>query len=358
MFFWNILQSFHSLYSVLNDLSVYPRCQTSQGSPGRSPSSPQETWCTSDCEMLILESSKYKKPFFQLQQPIFFRLQTLLDRVSDILLFILFQPNPEESGHPVFHHERYRQTGHPEGHRGHTWPASVQVYSTFLLECLANQMIPHVQGKFAFLALLNRKQRPIHLSFDIDAFDPSLAPATGTPVNGGLTYREGIYITEEIHNTGTKYCNTSLSCFRNILIHLQPLIYVIIHVLVCRFAVSHRPGGSKPRVRSKPWSRGVHRLSSSWCHCVVSGTDERRRSRVYRWDPSRKGWDREAPPLRAGSKAMDLIISGHSFNHNTAKSNSSWSFEVFVFFSFCCLMFYLMDKWTDVGIHEAKKRAF
>ncbi|XP_056152496.1 arginase-2, mitochondrial [Lampris incognitus] len=50
--------------------------------------------------------------------------------------------------------------------------------------------------------LLARKQRPIHLSFDIDAFDPSLAPATGTPVNGGLTYREGMYITEEIHNTG------------------------------------------------------------------------------------------------------------------------------------------------------------
>lgn len=48
----------------------------------------------------------------------------------------------------------------------------------------------------------DRKQRPIHLSFDIDAFDPTLAPATGTPVNGGLTYREGMYITEEIHNTG------------------------------------------------------------------------------------------------------------------------------------------------------------
>lgn len=51
----------------------------------------------------------------------------------------------------------------------------------------------------------DRKQRPIHLSFDIDAFDPSLAPATGTPVNGGLTYREGIYIAEEIHNTGTDH---------------------------------------------------------------------------------------------------------------------------------------------------------
>ncbi|XP_070614978.1 arginase-2, mitochondrial [Erythrolamprus reginae] len=50
--------------------------------------------------------------------------------------------------------------------------------------------------------LLGRGPRPIHLSFDIDAFDPSLAPATGTTVLGGLTYREGMYISEEIHNTG------------------------------------------------------------------------------------------------------------------------------------------------------------
>lgn len=49
---------------------------------------------------------------------------------------------------------------------------------------------------------LSRRQKPIHLSFDIDAFDPKLAPATGTPVVGGLTYREGVYITEEIHKTG------------------------------------------------------------------------------------------------------------------------------------------------------------
>ncbi|KAM5337098.1 arginase-2, mitochondrial isoform 1-T1 [Glossophaga mutica] len=52
-----------------------------------------------------------------------------------------------------------------------------------------------------FDLLIGKRQRPIHLSFDIDAFDPTLAPATGTPVVGGLTYREGMYITEEIHNT-------------------------------------------------------------------------------------------------------------------------------------------------------------
>uniref|UniRef100_G1SG64 Arginase n=1 Tax=Oryctolagus cuniculus TaxID=9986 RepID=G1SG64_RABIT len=50
--------------------------------------------------------------------------------------------------------------------------------------------------------LLGRKKRPIHLSFDVDGLDPSFTPATGTPVAGGLSYREGIYITEAIHKTG------------------------------------------------------------------------------------------------------------------------------------------------------------
>ncbi|KAI4539268.1 hypothetical protein MJG53_020756 [Ovis ammon polii x Ovis aries] len=53
-----------------------------------------------------------------------------------------------------------------------------------------------------FSYLLGRKKRPIHLSFDVDGLDPSFTPATGTPVQGGLTYREGLYITEEIYKTG------------------------------------------------------------------------------------------------------------------------------------------------------------
>lgn len=43
---------------------------------------------------------------------------------------------------------------------------------------------------------------PIHLSFDVDALDPSVAPATGTPVRGGLTFREGHFICEAIYETG------------------------------------------------------------------------------------------------------------------------------------------------------------
>lgn len=44
--------------------------------------------------------------------------------------------------------------------------------------------------------------RPLHLSYDIDAVDPMLAPATGTTVRGGLTYREAHYVAEAIAGSG------------------------------------------------------------------------------------------------------------------------------------------------------------
>ncbi|RKP06055.1 arginase [Thamnocephalis sphaerospora] len=47
-----------------------------------------------------------------------------------------------------------------------------------------------------------QRNLPIHLSFDVDALDPSVAPSTGTPVRGGLTFREGHYICEAIAETG------------------------------------------------------------------------------------------------------------------------------------------------------------
>uniref|UniRef100_A0A8C2XJH7 Arginase n=1 Tax=Cyclopterus lumpus TaxID=8103 RepID=A0A8C2XJH7_CYCLU len=50
--------------------------------------------------------------------------------------------------------------------------------------------------------LTARGKKPIHLSYDIDAIDPSVTPATGTPVAGGLSYREGVYIAEHLGQTG------------------------------------------------------------------------------------------------------------------------------------------------------------
>jgi arginase len=42
----------------------------------------------------------------------------------------------------------------------------------------------------------------IHVSFDLDAMDPSVAPGVGTPVKGGLDYREAHLIMESLNQAG------------------------------------------------------------------------------------------------------------------------------------------------------------
>jgi arginase len=39
----------------------------------------------------------------------------------------------------------------------------------------------------------------VHLSFDLDVVDPEVAPGVGTPVRGGLTYREAHLVMELIN---------------------------------------------------------------------------------------------------------------------------------------------------------------
>ena len=54
----------------------------------------------------------------------------------------------------------------------------------------------------AALADLHTKVDHLHVSFDLDSVDPSVAPGVGTPVAGGLTYREAHLIMEEIADSG------------------------------------------------------------------------------------------------------------------------------------------------------------
>jgi len=42
----------------------------------------------------------------------------------------------------------------------------------------------------------------LHVSFDLDAVDPTVAPGVGTPVKGGLDYREAHLIMEFLHDSG------------------------------------------------------------------------------------------------------------------------------------------------------------
>jgi arginase len=43
---------------------------------------------------------------------------------------------------------------------------------------------------------------PIHMSFDLDGIDPSEAPGTGTPVKGGLSFREAHLAMEMLYESG------------------------------------------------------------------------------------------------------------------------------------------------------------
>jgi arginase len=51
-------------------------------------------------------------------------------------------------------------------------------------------------------AIANGQGQPIHVSFDMDGIDPSEAPGTGTPVKGGLSYREAHLVMEMLYDSG------------------------------------------------------------------------------------------------------------------------------------------------------------
>jgi arginase len=57
-----------------------------------------------------------------------------------------------------------------------------------------------------------RQFQRLHVSFDLDAVDPSVAPGVGTPVKGGLNYREAHLIMEAVAESGRM---TSLEVVEN-----------------------------------------------------------------------------------------------------------------------------------------------
>lgn len=44
----------------------------------------------------------------------------------------------------------------------------------------------------------------VYISFDMDGLDPSLCPNTGTPVAGGMTFNEAVYLIEQVVRSGRK----------------------------------------------------------------------------------------------------------------------------------------------------------
>lgn len=60
--------------------------------------------------------------------------------------------------------------------------------------CVMDLALEHLLG--------TNPDRPLHLSYDIDAVDPLAAPATGTAVRGGLTWREAHFVAESVAKSG------------------------------------------------------------------------------------------------------------------------------------------------------------
>lgn len=54
----------------------------------------------------------------------------------------------------------------------------------------------------AFLERVEAEQGMLHVSLDVDFLDPSIAPAVGTTVPGGTTFREAHLVMELLHESG------------------------------------------------------------------------------------------------------------------------------------------------------------
>ncbi len=52
------------------------------------------------------------------------------------------------------------------------------------------------------LAIAGAGGAGLHVSFDLDVCDPSIAPGVGTPVKGGLDYREAHTLMEMVAESG------------------------------------------------------------------------------------------------------------------------------------------------------------
>ena len=61
-------------------------------------------------------------------------------------------------------------------------------------------------------------KRPIHLSFDIDSLDPSIAPSTGTSVENGLTMDQTLTLIRTLKSEGREIVNMDL-------VEVNPMIF-------------------------------------------------------------------------------------------------------------------------------------
>ncbi|MDH3252549.1 MAG: arginase [Ignavibacteria bacterium] len=84
-----------------------------------------------------------------------------------------------------------------EGEKKHLRKLGVHVYT---MSDIDRQGIHRVMKKA--ISKVTENTDYLHVSFDLDAVDPTVAPGVGTPVKGGLDYRESHLIMEFIADAG------------------------------------------------------------------------------------------------------------------------------------------------------------
>lgn len=93
----------------------------------------------------------------------------------------------------------------------------------------------HIILKKAFKKLAHLSR--IHLSFDVDSIDPEEAPGVGTPVRGGLTYRESQLIMEILADT-KKLCSLDVVEVNPILDNRNSTAQMVISLVASLFGKS------------------------------------------------------------------------------------------------------------------------
>lgn len=73
------------------------------------------------------------------------------------------------------------------------------IFSDYLL---SQNKFKGVNWNYMSEEIIEKLPEKVYVSFDIDGLDPSLCPSTGTPVPGGLSYNEAVYLLQQIKRTG------------------------------------------------------------------------------------------------------------------------------------------------------------
>ncbi|MEM0939526.1 MAG: arginase family protein [Bacteroidota bacterium] len=74
----------------------------------------------------------------------------------------------------------------------------------FFDENIFSQKQKEVNWKKHCKAIVETLPDLVYISFDIDGLEPSLCPHTGTPVPGGLTFHEAVYLIDQVARSGKK----------------------------------------------------------------------------------------------------------------------------------------------------------